>query len=216
MKLTKLTMNIQLTTPEGGLLHVVSVLLNPALKWVEMVKAAAPQTPRRTLLGRVNRQIEKSLSKDYNPHGYDWIWEIGSEYPLIGDSGEKEVILANFPSNGRTFPRPASMPIWIGSEPYREKTEKILGWAKRNNLKPCEPRVCFAIAEQKPELNMEIGEKCLSLVTLDGRIFEGMNRFPDVWFAGNGVTTNRVAGLSTDHLGWFEHNWFAFIKENKN
>lgn len=85
---------------------------------------------------------------------------------------------------------------------------KTVEWGLSNGLRKTTPHVPFAIGEELPKLNYDLGPNPMYVVETTGCTFGGGARACGVWWRD----AKRRSGLRWQHNFGYDNDWFAFRK----
>lgn len=139
----------------------------------------------------VNWNTAVSAGFPNTPSNYD-VWKVGDQYPPRPRvvSVKREIILINF---GKEI----------------SNADIAFAWGKEHKLISASPRSIWALGKHKPQLNTELEQNVLAVASLEECAFSGDRRVPCGWWGGG----ERRAFLDLPDHRWYDHCWFAFVRE---
>jgi hypothetical protein len=161
--------------------------------WFEKLKASAEKIGARVHMMIIDVDYSKSHNEaamaggPQTPSNYNVLKVADNYAPSEKGIVKETVILLNYPK---------------GSGNY----DKTVQWGLENGLRKTAPHVPFAVGEQKPNLNYELGPNPMYVVETTGCTFLGSAGACCVWWHGDG------RGSILGWQGYFGNGWFAFRK----
>ncbi len=165
--------------------------------WFEKLQAEAQKIGARVHLIR----LKVDYTKPHNESAMAGGPQTGSNYNVLKVADKYQ------PSENKVTEETIILFNWInGSGSY----SKAIEWGLSNGLLKTTPHVPFAIGEQFPNLNYELGPNPMYVVETTGCSFGGDAYACCVSWGGAG----RVSGLNWRSLFGLVNVWFAFRRKN--
>lgn len=163
--------------------------------WFETLKASAEKIGARVHMMIIDVDYSKSHNDaalaggPQTPSNYN-VLKVADKYAPSEKGIVKEtVILLNYPKGGGNY-------------------SKTVQWGLENGLRKTTPHVPFAVGENKPRLNYELGPNPMYAVETTGCTFNGDARACYVWWSD----AKRESNLGWQNVFGRDDDWFCFRK----
>lgn len=164
-------------------------------EWVEVLKAQAEKIGGQI---HIIPQLKVNYARPHNEAAMAGGPQTGSDYNVLkvadkyqpeGEEVTEFIILFNFKNGNGSY-------------------KKAVEWGLENGLRKTTPHVPFAVGEQFPKLNYELGSNPMYVVETTGCSFDGSERACNVWWN----VARRESSLCWQSSFGDSDGWFAFRK----